>query len=400
MKIISVVGARPQFIKVMPLISAIKKFRIKHVLVHTGQHYDYEMSKVFFDELEIPEPDYNLGVGSGTHGEQTGEMLKRIEQVLIKEKPDWVLVYGDTNSTLAGALAAKKLHIKLAHIEAGLRSYNRLMPEETNRVLTDHCSDILFCPTENAVKNLKKEGFTNILNNGKLISLNESFPRPLGERVGVRGKISTSVFPIVLNVGDIMYDALLMSLPIAEKKSKILEKLKLRPKEYYLATIHRAENTDDPKRLKNIIKALIQISKHKPVIFPIHPRTYKKISELGLLNPKSEIRNPKLIKPVGYLDMLLLEKNALKIITDSGGVQKEAYLLKVPCITLREETEWVETVESGWNVVVTSFKANKIATPHILEKSNQVRHYVFGIGNTSAISVIILLEMNQQIYKK
>ncbi len=421
MKIISIVGARPQFIKVMPLIRAIEKYnksgnprlswssnprvlrtQIQHILVHTGQHYDYEMSKVFFDELNIPEPDYNLGVGSGFHGQQTGEMLKRIEKVLIKENPDWVLVYGDTNSTLAGALAAKKLHIPLAHIEAGLRSYNREMPEETNRVLTDHCSDILFCPTENAVKNLKKEGFTNIINNGKLVKFSSKLPnnqitqspylpspRPLWERERVRGKLPNNPItqsPIVINVGDIMYDALLMCLPIAEKKSKILHKLNLKPKEYYLATIHRAENTDNTDRLKNILKALIEISKHKPVVFPIHPRTRKRSKSFDISLPTS---NFLLINPVSYLDMLILEKNALEILTDSGGVQKEAYLLKVPCVTLREETEWIETVEAGWNKI-TGFDYSKIIKNSMANCPKRNYDSFYGWGNTSDTIATIL----------
>lgn len=417
MKIISIVGARPQFIKVMPLIRAIEKNnksgnprvprnQIQHILVHTGQHYDYEMSKVFFVELNIPEPDYNLGVGSGSHGQQTGEMLKKIEKVLIKENPDWVLVYGDTNSTLAGALAAKKLHIPLAHIEAGLRSYNREMPEETNRVLADHCSDILFCPTENAVKNLKKEGFTNIINNGKLVkvsskspivnhqSSNLTSPRTAdlcgGERGRVRGKLPNNLItqsPIVINVGDIMYDALLMCLPIAEKKSKILKKLDLKPKEYYLATIHRAENTDNTERLINILKALIEISKHKPVVFPAHPRTKKVIlSNMLLSTCYSQLR---IIKPVSYLDMLILEKNALKILTDSGGVQKEAYLLKVPCITLRDETEWIETVEAGWNVLTGCYPV-KIVQATLKARVGIESAWPYGDGRAAKKSVVIL----------
>lgn len=256
-------------------------------------------------------------------------------------------MYGDTNSTLAGALAAKKLNIKLAHIEAGLRSYNRLMPEETNRVLPDHCSDIMFCPTEHAVKNLKKEGFINIINNGKLISCTQL------------RKYASTQLPFVVNVGDAMYDAVLMSLPIAERKSTIMAKLKLKPKEYYLATIHRAENTDNIERLKNILKALIEISKHKPVVFPIHPRTQRILESLHFLLPTSHFL---LINPVSYLDMLILEKNALKILTDSGGVQKEAYLLGVPCVTLREETEWVETVKAGWNTLVACQKKKILRT--------------------------------------
>jgi len=295
--------------------SSIERTEKKHeeILVHTGQHYDSEMSALFFEELEIPKPDYNLGVGSGMHGQQTGEMLKRIEEVLIKEEPDIVLVYGDTNSTLAGALVAVKMHIRVAHVEAGLRSFDRRMPEEINRVLTDHCSDLLFCPTKTAVENLKREMIT-------------------------RGIYLT---------GDVMVDALKENINIAEKKSKILKKLDLKRKSYYLATVHRAENTDNFNRLKNIVDAFCKIEN---LVFPCHPRTKRSLKKFGLWDMLQSTVN--IIKPVGYLDMLVLEKNAYKILTDSGGVQKEAYILKVPCITLRENTEWVETMEDGWNILV------------------------------------------------
>ncbi|MCL0067049.1 UDP-N-acetylglucosamine 2-epimerase (non-hydrolyzing) [Thermodesulfovibrionales bacterium] len=336
LKIASVVGARPQFIKIAPLCREFsKKDNVKHIIIHTGQHYDYEMSKVFFDELGIPGPDYHLGVGSGTHGYQTGEMLKRSEEILVKEKPSQVIVYGDTNSTLAGALAAVKLHIPVAHIEAGLRSYNKEMPEEINRVLTDHISTILFCPTKTAVKNLEKEGLMNIANNGKLIDDFILLPQPLS-------------LPAVLNVGDIMYDAMLMSLKIAEKRATILETRNLSSKGYYLATVHRAENTDNKERLTSIVEALIEISKDKPVIWPIHPRTKKQLEKYSFKIQNSKF---KIISPLSYFDMLILEKNAYRILTDSGGMQKEAYWFKVSCITLRDETEWVETVEAGWNTL-------------------------------------------------
>jgi len=326
MKVVSIVGARPQFIKAAPVSRELRKEHME-VLVHTGQHYDYFMSAVFFDELGIPEPNYNLGVGSASHGRQTGEMLIRIEEVLLKERPDWVLVYGDTNSTLAGALAAAKpsfgkvstsstrrlrTSIPVAHIEAGLRSFNREMPEEINRVLTDHVSDLLFCPTETAVQNLAREGITE----------------------GVH------------NVGDVMYDAVLHNIGIAEQRSHILERLGIEPKAYLLATVHRPQNTDNSENLRSILSAFNALD--EVIVFPAHPRTSEAIERLGYrLRP-----HVKLIEPTSYLDMLVLERNARLILTDSGGVQKEAYFFAVPCVTLREETEWTETVEVGWNVLV------------------------------------------------
>ena len=342
MKIASVVGARPNFIKLAPVSKELRK-EFNEIIIHTGQHYDYEMDKVFFDELGIPEPDYHLGVGSGSHGYQTGEMLKRVEEVLTKEKPDMVLVFGDTNSTLAGALAAVKLHIKVAHVEAGLRSFDKKMPEEINRVLTDHCSDLLFCPTETAVKNLKNEGIT-------------------------KGVYLT---------GDVMVDALQENIKIAEKKSKILDELDLKPKEYYLATVHRAENTDDFSRLKSIVDAFCEIEN---IVFPCHPRTEKMFKKFNLWDRLQ--KRVKVIKPVGYFDMLVLEKNARKILTDSGGVQKEAYIFKVPCITLREKTEWVETVEDGWNVLVGAESGKIVGMANDFEPNGEQRD-VFGSGNAS-----------------
>ncbi len=312
--VLTIVGARPQFIKAAPVSRTLRRVA-GEILIHTGQHYDYGMSDVFFEELEIPKPDYDLGIGSGPHGRQTGEMLIAIEKVLLKEKPDWVLVYGDTNSTLAGTLAAVKLHIPVAHVEAGLRSFNRAMPEEHNRVLTDHAADLLFCPTQHAVNLLAREGIT-------------------------RGVHLT---------GDVMYDAFLHNATLAEQRSTILSSLKLRPQGYYLATLHRPANTDDPGRLKTLLKTLAALD--SPVILPLHPRTRQQIERHTLL-PESAPQNLRLIDPVGYLDMLMLERHAARILTDSGGVQKEAYMAGVPCITLREETEWVETVEVGWNILV------------------------------------------------
>jgi UDP-N-acetylglucosamine 2-epimerase len=336
-KIATIVGARPQFIKAATVSRAIqtsneKKKKIQEILIHTGQHYDYLMDRVFFEELKIPHPNYHLGVGSGSHGKQTGVMLERIEDVLQKEKPGAVLVYGDTNSTLAGALAASKLNIPIAHVEAGLRSYNRRMPEEINRLVTDHLSTFLFCPTAQAVQNLLKEG----IKDGK-------------------GKI-------VKNVGDVMYDSILYYSSLAEKKSTILKDLGLfnpqsafRIPQYYLATLHRAENTDDPKKLKSILKALHEIRKEALVVLPLHPRT-KKVMKIYHLSPDNE--RIKLIDPVSYLNMLVLERHARAILTDSGGVQKEAYWFRVPCLTLRGETEWVETVKSGWNALVGTETGN------------------------------------------
>lgn len=311
MKIATILGARPQFIKAAPVSRALRECGHHEFLIHTGQHYDYLMSKVFFEELGIPEPAINLGVGSGSHGYQTGQMLLGIEELIKKQKPDWVLVYGDTNSTVAGALAAVKLHVPVAHVEAGLRSFNRRMPEEINRVLTDHISDLLFCPTQTAVENLRNEG----INRG------------------------------VHLIGDVMYDSVLHNIKLAEKHSDILEELKLKNKSYALATVHRAENTDEPGRLKRIIDAIEQISQNGlPVIIPLHPRTRQSLKSSKL----------SFIDPISYFDMLVLEKNAQVILTDSGGVQKEAYWFGVPCVTLRDETEWLETVESGWNVLVGS----------------------------------------------
>ena len=345
MKIANIVGARPQFIKYFPVSEAIKHFRntsgmvVQDVLIHTGQHYDYSMSKIFFDEFGIREPDYHLGAGSGSHGEQTGLILQRVEDVLLKEKPDIVVVYGDTNSTLGGALAASKLHIPVAHVEAGLRSYNKHMPEEINRVLTDHCSSLLLCPTKNAVENLRKEGFGNILNNGKLVDNYSHLTSHVSH-------------PVVINVGDAMYDVLLTALEIAAKKSKILECLNLHEKGYYTLTIHRAENTDNQESFERIINFVNDASAGNPVIFPAHPRTKKIFGVIG----KKFAGNIKIIEPLGYFDMVWLLKNSALALTDSGGLQKEAYWLKVPCITLRDETEWIETVQSGWNILYKDYK--------------------------------------------
>ncbi len=316
MNILTVVGARPQFIKAAPVSKALHIAGHGEYMVHTGQHYDHAMSQIFFDELGILQPDINLGVGSGSHGQQTGKMLMQLEEVIQEQTPDWVLVYGDTNSTLAAALAAVKLHVPVAHVEAGLRSFNREMPEEHNRVLTDHCSNLLFCPTQTAVDNLAREGISQ----------------------GVHW------------VGDTMYDAVLQFTEIAKRGSTILADLGLEPKKYLLATVHRPYNTDNPENLKSILRALADTD--ETVVFPVHPRTRARLDNLGIIDASSPVDNLIMLDPVGYLDMLMLEHNARMILTDSGGIQKEAYFFGVPCVTLRPETEWVETVRTGWNIVV------------------------------------------------
>ena len=369
MKIATIIGARPQFIKAAPVNRAIAEHNrltphsspLTEVIIHTGQHFDADMSDVFFKELNIPKLDYNLSINCASHGAMTGRMLEKIEEILIKEKPDWVLVYGDTNSTLAGALAAVKLHIPIAHVEAGLRSFNRGMPEEHNRVLTDHCSDLLFCPTETAVNNLRNEGFTNIVTNSSPL-----IPNPYS-------------LPLVTNVGDTMYDAVLQFSEIARKQSTILEDLGLKSKEYLLATVHRPYNTDVPENLQNILSAFLEID--EPIIFPVHPRT-KKILNLNYSLPLTPYSSLKMIPPVGYLDMLILEQNAKAILTDSGGMQKEAYFFGVPCVTMRTETEWIETVQAGWNVVVGADK-EKIINALRSFKTDKPRLELYGDGKAA-----------------
>lgn len=312
-KVVSVVGARPNFIKLAAIEPQLSKY-FDHVIVHTGQHYDYELSKIFFENLKIPEPNYYLGIGSGTHGYQVGEGIKRIEELLMKEKPDLVIVYGDTNSTLAGALAAVKAGFRVAHVEAGLRSYDMRMPEEVNRRVTDHISWLLFAPTLNAVKNLINE-------------------KVLGE---------------VYLTGDVHADMLFKWIKIAEAKSSILHKLQLHPGEYVVVTVHRAENTDDVTRLTKIAGIIMKASTITKVVFPVHPRTKKALNRLELLDKLRRCRNIIITEPLGYLDFIKLLKNSKIVITDSGGVQREAYLLKIPCLVLRDRTEWIELVENGW----------------------------------------------------
>jgi UDP-GlcNAc3NAcA epimerase len=323
-KILTVVGARPQFVKAAVVSQALARAGIPEVLVHTGQHFDAAMSDVFFSELGIPAPAHHLGIGGLSHGAMTGRMLEALEQIVLREKPDRVLVYGDTNSTLAGALAAVKLKVAVAHVEAGLRSFNRAMPEEINRVATDHLSTLLFAPTAQAVTNLAREGM---------------------------------VPPMVVRTGDVMYDAALAFGEIAARRSTVLSTQGLAPRGYLLATVHRAENTDDPARLRALFHGLGEASARHPVVLPLHPRTRKLIGELGL-NVPATLR---LIDPVGFFDMLVLEKHALAVVTDSGGVQKEAYFHRVPCVTLRDETEWVELIEAGANRLAPPRDANAVA---------------------------------------
>ena len=326
MKIAEIVGARPQFVKAGVVSRALRRQSdVEDILIHTGQHYDANMSQVFFHELDIPCPDYNLGIGSGSHGKQTAHMLESLEELLVRLKPDWAIVFGDTNSTLAGALAASKLHIPVAHVEAGLRSFNRKMPEEINRVLVDHVSDRLFVPTETGFRNLVAEGIPE-------------------EQVQV--------------VGDVMFDAALHYSAKAEACSHALERLELDSKNYVLATVHRAENTDDPNRLFAIWTGLQELSKDIQVVVPLHPRTRKVLKE-RIGNPHG-YEGLTVCEPVGYLDMVMLEKHARMIVTDSGGVQKEAFFHKVPCVTLREETEWVELVQLGWNTLVSPVSSKSI----------------------------------------
>lgn len=356
MKIITVVGARPQFIKAAVVSRAIAQHNRQHptnsiteVIVHTGQHYDPNMSDVFFAEMQIPHPDYHLGIGGRSHGAMTGQMLEKIEEVILKEQPHVVLVYGDTNSTLAGALAAVKLHIPVAHVEAGLRSHNMRMPEEVNRVLTDQISRWLFCPTETAVKNLENEGFL------------------------------TYKQALVYNVGDVMYDAALFYKQIAKPTEAIADLLSELSDGFYLVTVHRAENTDNPARLSNIISALEMISKSTPIVLPLHPRTRKLLSSGNLSQT-----NIRLIEPLSYFDMLSLLNHCRSVLTDSGGLQKEAYFFKKPCITLRDETEWSELIEGGFNTL-TGANSDKIisAVKDMENKTIDSSKALYGTGNAS-----------------
>jgi UDP-N-acetylglucosamine 2-epimerase len=347
MRILTVVGARPQFIKASAFSRVVREQHAE-ILVHTGQHYDTSMSDVFFDELSLPRPDHHLGVGSGSHGAQTAQMLERLESVMQRETPDRVVIFGDTNSTLAGALAAAKLGIPVAHVEAGLRSFVRDMPEEINRIVADRVSTYLFAPTKTAVDNLAREGM-----------------------------------PDATLTGDIMYDVLLQHAPVAMKRSSIIRDLALTPGGYVLATVHRAANTADPHTLADIIDALALL--REPVILPMHPRT-----RAALMGTDIEIESPvRVMDPVGYLDMLALQQGARMVLTDSGGLQKEAYLLGVPCVTLREETEWVETLEGGWNVLAGA-NAERILAAAKREPPSGTPPSVFGDGHAAERMVAAL----------
>lgn len=350
MKLVTIIGARPQFIKAATISRVIaNRTDIREVIVHTGQHYDTYMSDVFFDELGIPKPDYNLGIGGGTHGAMTGRQLEAIEGVLLNEKPDWVLVYGDTNSTLAGALAAAKLHIPVAHVEAGLRSFNRRMPEEINRVLTDHASDHLFAPTETAVKNLYNEGIA-------------------AEKI--------------FQTGDVMLDASLFYRDQARQPSW-LEETGVKSDNFVLASVHRAENTDDRARLEAIFKGLA--ASIIPVILPLHPRTKGRLTKFGI-EPAPHLH---VVEPVGYLEMVWLEENCRLICTDSGGVQKEAYFFGKPCLTMRDETEWIELVDNGWNQIVGA-DAGRIADALRNAATPEVGNPLYGNGKSAELIIDIL----------
>jgi UDP-GlcNAc3NAcA epimerase len=369
MKILTIIGARPQIIKAAALSRAIKnKFAdtIQEIIVHTGQHYDENMSQVFFDELGIPHPNYNLQVGSGSHGKQTALMIEKIEEILVNEKPNAIVLYGDTNSTLAGAIAASKIHIPVVHIEAGLRSFNKAMPEEINRIMCDHVSTLLFSPTKTGYDNLIKEGF----------NANAQPPH-------------TADNPKIFHCGDVMYDNSLYFSNVAEEKTTVIKDNNLIPGKYILATIHRNNNTDEPKRLEALFSAMHKISKNNQiqVIIPLHPRTAKLLKQNLSDNLFNQITSNELIKiipPVSFLEMIALEKNAQLIMTDSGGVQKEAFFFKKPCVILRPETEWIELVKCG-SAAITDADENKIIEAYSYFSKSQEFNFpdIFGDGHAS-----------------
>ena len=379
MKIVTLIGARPQIIKAAALSRAIRTHfagQIKEVIVHTGQHYDANMSQVFIDELGIPEPDYNLNIGSASHGVQTAGMIKGIEEILEKEKPDFLVIYGDTNSTLAGAVAASKIHVPIAHIEAGLRSFNKSMPEEINRIMADHASTLLFSPTATGLRNLIKEGFQE-----------NNLPPYSPDHPGI------------FHCGDVMYDNSLYFETIAREKSDVLQRLDLENKPFYLATVHRDNNTDQPKRLNAIFGAFHEITNQSkiPLVLPLHPRTAKLLEKNldGALFEKIS-NNPyiRLVPPASFLDMILLEKNCQMVFTDSGGVQKEAYFFNKPAIILRSETEWKEIVEQGCGIVANAFKENILqAALYFKENSGSLKFPpLFGDGKAAGFIAETLLQ--------
>lgn len=375
-KLLSIVGVRPQFVKAAMLCSSIERWnaacapddRVHHLLLNTGQHYDFEMAEIFFRQLPLPHPDFHLNVGSGTHGAQTGAMLQKIEDVLLRERPDYVIVYGDTNSTLAGALAAVKLHIRVAHVESGLRSFNRRMPEEINRITADHVSDLLLCPTLSAVQQLRDEG------------------------------IEKNVF----FTGDVMLDAVRAFAPVAASHSSVMEQLRVAPGQFVLATIHRAENTDSLERLEQLVETLCRLA--KPTIFAVHPRLRMKLqqdSSLRHLRRQLESASHlQMVPPLPYLHMLALEANARFILTDSGGVQKEAYFLSTPCITLRDETEWNETLHDGWNIIAGTSPDSIIAMAETLwdqERASLPKPRLSAFGDGKASDRILELLQEEKL---
>ena len=392
MKIVTIIGARPQIIKAAALSRAIKTHyanEIQEIIVHTGQHYDDNMSQVFFDELDIPRPDYNLHVGSASHGVQTARMTEGIEEILVKEKPDFIVLYGDTNSTLAGAVAAAKIHVPVVHIEAGLRSFNKAMPEEINRIVCDHCSTLLFSPTLAGMENLKREGFP----------IDESGVSTLRQAQGSTAA-PTIDNPKAYHCGDIMYDNSLHFAAIAEAKTDILQRLDLQEKPFVLATIHRDSNTDQPERLNAIFDALLQLSKETRIVLPLHPRTNKML-KTNLSEAKQQqlfgSESITILPPVSFLEMVALERHAQLVVTDSGGVQKEAYFFRKPCIILRPETEWVEIVETG-NAILADADESRIlqAWQHFTNNPPKAYPEIFGDGKAAKFMLEKMLECDKQ----
>ena len=360
MKIAIIIGTRPEIIKTSPIIRECSKRELDYLIIHTNQHYRYEMDKIFFGELQLPQPSYNLNIGSDSHGAQTGKMLEKIEKVLLEEKPNIVLVQGDTNTTLAGALSSVKLHISVGHIESGMRSFDRRMPEEINRILVDHCSDYLFCPTSTAKKNLLHEGIGR-------------------KRIYV--------------VGDTAVDAITQNIYLSDKQSKILTKLHISSKRYFLLTLHRAESVDSKKNLSSIVLSIERISNDFdiPIVFPVHPRTLNRLTEFELKEKVEQIQKFKLIEPVGYVDFLKLEKNAQLVLTDSGGVQEECCILGSPCLTLRESTEWKETVDVGANMLVGTNQSKILEGAHLMlqKRGNWKNPFTGGESATRILDILI-----------